>query len=61
VREYRCTGCGVVNRAINDLTGLRHTQTGRKPSECEGHYEPSKEVTPAEAPRDTAVRTATAT
>jgi hypothetical protein len=61
VREYRCTGCGVTNRAINDLTGLRHTQTGRKPSDCKGHYEPAQEVTPATATPVAAARTATAT
>ena len=60
MREYRCTGCGVVNRAINDLTGLRHTQTGRKPTECEGHYEPAEEVTRSTATPATADRTATA-
>ena len=38
--DYRCSGCGVINRAINDLTGIRHTMTGGKPSGCEGSFYP---------------------
>jgi hypothetical protein len=38
VRSYRCSGCGVINRASNDLTGIKHTTTGGKPSGCEGTY-----------------------
>jgi hypothetical protein len=36
--SYRCDGCGVTNRASNDLSGMAHTTTGGKPSECEGRY-----------------------
>jgi hypothetical protein len=39
VREYRCTGCGVINRAANNLTGMAHTTTGGKPSGCNGTYQ----------------------
>lgn len=35
---YRCDGCGVINHAINDLTGMPHTHTARKPSKCQGRY-----------------------
>jgi hypothetical protein len=48
VREYRCSGCGVINRAVNDLTGIAHTMTGGKPSGCNGIYQPAEEVTPNE-------------
>lgn len=33
-------GCGMTNRAINDLTGMRHTHTGRRPSMCSGGWWP---------------------
>jgi hypothetical protein len=32
MQTYRCDGCGMTNRAINDLTGMRHTYRARKPS-----------------------------
>jgi hypothetical protein len=41
VRTYVCSGCGATNRAINDLTGMAHTQTGRKPSGCDGRWWPA--------------------
>jgi hypothetical protein len=43
VTTYRCSGCGVINRAINDLTGMAHTRTGGKPSGCQGTYRPVAE------------------
>jgi hypothetical protein len=42
--EYRCSSCGVVNRAINDLTGMAHTRTGGKPSGCQGVYQPAERL-----------------
>jgi hypothetical protein len=44
VTSYRCDGCGVVNRAVNDLSGMAHTRTGGKPSECSGRYQPAERV-----------------
>jgi hypothetical protein len=38
MNDYRCSGCGVTNRAIHDLAGMRHTTTGHKPSGCTGTY-----------------------
>jgi hypothetical protein len=38
VRTYRCSECGVANRAINDLAGMAHTHTAKRPSGCSGHY-----------------------
>jgi hypothetical protein len=33
---YRCDGCGQTNTAINDLEGMRHKLTNRKPPPCDG-------------------------
>jgi hypothetical protein len=35
---YRCSGCGMENRAINELAGVAHARTGRKPSGCAGRW-----------------------
>jgi hypothetical protein len=35
---YVCSGCNEKNRAINDVTGRRHTETARKPSGCHGTW-----------------------
>jgi hypothetical protein len=38
VTSYRCDGCGVVNRAVNDRSGMAHTRTGGKRSGCDGRW-----------------------
>jgi hypothetical protein len=43
--SYRCSGCGILNWAINDLSGMAHTRTGGKPSECTGRYQPAETTT----------------
>jgi hypothetical protein len=43
MRTFECSGCGVRNRAINDLSGMAHTRTGGKPSGCTGTYRPVAE------------------
>jgi hypothetical protein len=35
---YRCSECGMENKAINELQGQAHTRTGRKPSGCAGRW-----------------------
>jgi hypothetical protein len=49
MRDYRCDGCGVLNRACNDLTGMRHTVTARRPSRCGGRYQPAEQAAAAPA------------
>jgi hypothetical protein len=40
MRTYICDGCRMRNQAINDLTGMRHTFTARRPSKCGGRWWP---------------------
>jgi hypothetical protein len=36
MKTNRCHSCLITNRGINDLSGVRHTETGGKPSRCPG-------------------------
>jgi hypothetical protein len=38
VGVFVCSGCGIENVSANNLNGVRHIQTGGKPSKCDGRY-----------------------